>query len=272
MTERAAPYVGVSGVGTPETQQQLIELFDEAELGGKRQLMLGVKALHKCQWLDQPWTRDDDWDLVGEQVFRGAVTRSDRTTNIAQAYFDQREVGDAWYRQAFLERMYARGNEWIDGIQFDSFPWHENRDLLAFLHETKTRHPDTQVYLQCHEKSMQRYNPTQLARVLAEHAEALSYILFDASHGKGIRLNTAQLAPYIEEAFASDALAHVGVALAGGLYGPVVRDDLPELVAQFPDLSWDAEGKLHPVSEDGRMRLDMNTVKDYFAASREVIG
>jgi hypothetical protein len=272
MTERAKPYVGVSGVGTPETQQQLIELFDEAGLREKRKLMLGVKTLHKCQWLDQPWVRDDGWDLVGEQAFRGAVTKSERTFNIAQAYFDQREVGDQWYRRAFLERMYARGEGWIDGIQFDSYPWHENKDLTAFLHETKDRYPDTQIYLQCHEKSMQRYNPQQIARILGEHAEALDYILFDASHGKGIRLNTTQLAPYIEEAFASDKLAHVGVALAGGLYGPIVREDLPELVSQFPELSWDAEGKLHPVSDDGRMLLNMNVVKDYFDASQEVIG
>ena len=272
MTERAKPYIGVSGIGSPEVQQQVADLFDESGLRAKRELMVGVKTLHKCQWLDQPWVRDDGWDLVGEQSFRDAAVRSDKTLNIAQAYFDQREVGDQWYRRAFLERMYARGEAWIDGIQFDSYPWHENKDLLAFLHETKEKHPETLIYLQCHEKSMLRYNPQQLTRILGEHADVLDYLLFDASHGKGIRLNTVQLSPYIQEAFESEKLSHVGVALAGGLHGAVVREDLPELVAKFPDLSWDAEGKLHPVSDDGRMLLDMDAVKDYFVASKEVIG
>lgn len=271
MTERAKPYIGVSGVGSRDMQHRLIDMFDTANLTNDRDLMLGVKALHKCQWLDQPWSRDDAWDIVGERTFRTVLERDARTTNVAQAYFDARDVGDTWYRHAFLERIYARGANWIDGIQFDSFPWHENRDMLTFLHETKERFPDTRIYLQCHEKSMQRYTPVQLAKLLGAHAKALDYILFDASHGKGVRLNVAQLSPYIEEAYESAALAHVGVALAGGLYGPVVREDLPELVAAFPDLSWDAEGKLHPADEEGRMGLDETRVRDYFAASAEVL-
>lgn len=271
MTERVRPYIGVSGAGSPEQQAQVVTLFEKAGLKGKRDLMIGVKALHKCQWLDEPWVRDDEWDIVGEDAFRGAVNKSELTVNIAQAYFDRNQVGDARYREAFLERLYARGAAWIDGMQFDSLPWHENKDLVAFLHKAKQRYPDKLVYLQCHEKSMLRYPPSQMARVLGEHAEALDYILFDSSHGRGIRLNTARLAPYIEEAYSNDNLAHVGIALAGGLCADVIREDLPELATQFPDLSWDAEGRLHPIGDDGRMVLDMPTVSDYFQASREVL-
>lgn len=271
MIERAKPYIGVSGVGSTNTQQQIIERFESTNLCKKRTLLLGVKALHKSQWLDQPWTRDPEWDIVGRHAFQTVLNKDRRALNIAQAYFDQACVGEKWYREAFLERIYARGASWIDGIQFDSLPWHNNADLLRFLHETKEQYPDTLVLLQCHEQSMQRYSPNQLVQKLGAYAAALDYVLFDASHGKGIRLDVERLSPYIEEAFGSSALDHVGVALAGGLCDTVVREELPSLVERFPELSWDAEGKLHPRNATGGMPLSLDTTMGYFEASRKVL-
>ena len=272
MNERAKPYIGVSGVGSIDTQQKIIEQFDRAGLREHRQLMLGVKVLHKCQWLDQPWKRDDDWDLVGETACREVLVRDKRAVNVAQAYFDKQLVGERTYRDAFLERIYDRGAQWIDGIQFDMLPWHENTDMLTFLHETKERHPGTRIYLQCHELSMQRYSPRQLTQVLGAHADALDHLLLDSSHGKGVRLDADRLVPYIETILSSDTLSRVGVGFAGGLDGSAIREDLPALIAKYPELSWDAEGRLHPRREDGRMPLDIPTVADYFRASAEVIG
>lgn len=266
MSERPKPYIGVSGIACPEHQKLAIELFEASGLrkNNKRDLLLGVKALHKCQWLDQPWKRDDQWDVVGEAAFRGALQQDAGSLNVAQAYFDKNLVGDSQYRDAYLERIYTRGEDWIDGIQYDMLPWHENPDTLTFLHQTKMRHPGTKVLLQCWQGTLERYNPTQLARVLGQHAEALDYILFDTSHGKGVPFDTAGLLPYLEQAYTNENLATVGIALAGGLGGQETMDQLGAIAAQFPDISWDAESRLHPRRPDGGMPLDLDTVKRYF--------
>lgn len=270
MTERAKPYVGVSGVDAPEVQQQLIELFDDSGLRAKRELMLGVKALHKGQWLDLPGRRGPGWDVTGE-AFRGCVDRNTQSVNVAQAYFDIDLVNEASYRDAFLQRIFDRGSAWIDGIQFDSYPWHKDEVLMRFLEQTKEQYPDALIYLQCHQWSMDTYAPKQMAQRLGEYAHAIDYLLFDASHGKGITLDTERLVPFIDEIYASDTLGQVGVALAGGLCAETIGKYLPAVVERYPDISWDAEGRLHPKREDGTMPLDLDTVTRYFAASAELI-
>lgn len=270
MAERAQSYIGVSGVDAPDIQTRLIELFDDAGLRSRRELMVGVKALHKGQWLDLPGRRGLGWDVTGE-AFRGCVEHSAKSVNVAQAYFDIDQVGDPSYRNAFLQRIFDRGSTWIDGIQFDSYPWHENSALMQFLEQTKRQHPEALIYLQCHQWSMNTHTPKRMAQRLGAHAHAIDYLLFDASHGKGITLDTERLVPYIDEIYSYDALGHVGVALAGGLCAETVREHLPSVVERYPDISWDAEGKLHPKHKDGTMPLDLATVGRYFAASKEVI-
>ncbi len=51
MTERPKPYVGISGVVNPVQQIELRGFAGDLQRSG-RQLALGVKAVHKTQWLD----------------------------------------------------------------------------------------------------------------------------------------------------------------------------------------------------------------------------
>lgn len=271
MTERPRPYIGVSGIASPEKQTQTITAFESLGLTAKRGLLLGVKALHKCQWLDQPWKRDDQWDVVGEAAFRSALNSDSRSLNIAQAYFDKNLVGDKRYRDAFLNSIYERGKPWIDGIQYDCLPWHENPDMLRFLHETKGRHPGTKVLLQCWKDTLERYSPKQLARLLGQHAEALDYLLFDTSHGKGEPFNPEYLIPYIEEAYANESLGTVGISLAGGIGNQESIEKVRTIIEEFPDTSYDAESNLHPRQADGSMPLDIETVRKYFDYSADAL-
>lgn len=268
---RAESYIGVSGIASCEKQASIIEAFEQLGFSPQRTLMLGVKALHKCQWLDQPWKRDDEWDVVGEEAFKNALCDDQKSLNIAQAYFDRNLVGDPAYRDAFLKRIYERGEGWINGIQYDMLPWHENPDTLRFLHQTKERYPDTKVILQCWKGTLERYDPKQLVRVLAQHAEALDYVLFDVSHGMGRPIETEGLLPYVEATYDSDDLRTVGVSLAGGLGGEQSMDEIKKVLALFPDISWDAESKLHPRQQDGSMPLDIPSVKHYFELSAKAL-
>lgn len=118
---------------------------------------------------------------------------------------------------------------------------------------------------------MDELGPQGVARRLGSCAHVLDYVLFDASHGTGKRLDTVALQPFIEEAYSTFDSTQTGIAIAGGLNATNVRDDLPDLIARYPQLSWDAEGQLHPVNRDGKRPLDLTAAKDYLRASSEIL-
>lgn len=274
MTSRPEPYVGVSGVVNVEQQRQLEIMELESHLAEhRRRLLLGVKAVHKTQFLDKPNKYGAEWYPVGYDQFASALSQrglGNSTLNIAQAYLDPEYIENPGYREFFVKRIFERGTTWIDGIQFDMLPWHTDTAMLDFLAQLKSKY-DATVLLQCHKDAMNALGPDGVVDRLEEYAPAIDYVLFDSSHGTGTRLNTRRLKPFLAEAYENAKLDAVGFAIAGGLNGTVVREDLPSLVDQFPDISWDAEGQLHPANNDGVMPLDMDRTGDYLNASAEVL-
>lgn len=268
-----SPYVGVSGVTSPAIQSTLERLADQSGLyDAGRKLALGVKAVHKTQFLDVENKYGKAWYPVGEEAFRGALRHDkpdSRTIAVAQTYLDVEHVGSTEYRTAFLRRIVERGSPWLQAIQFDMLPWHKDTATLNFLGEVKDQGVD--VFLQVHKAAMEELGPTGIIRRLGQHAALVDYILFDASHGTGKRLDVEALRPFIAEAYDSLDTAATGIALAGGLNGDIVREDLPAIVQGYPGLSWDAEGQLHPVRADGTRPLDLAVTADYLSASAAVL-
>lgn len=275
MSERPKPYVGISGVTSPEQQRHYEQVFHEVGLHDEgRRLAVGVKAVHKTQYLDINNKYGPAWYPVGEAAFQSAATEStdaQESINVAQAYLDVAYVGDPKYRQDFTERIFCRGEPWIDGIQFDMLPWHSDAAIAPFLSEVKRSYPDKLVLLQCHGAAMEELGSKRSVRLLGSLATAIDYVLFDASHGTGKRLEVARLRPFLDEASSSDVLSSVGLAVAGGLNARAVREDLPGILDEFPQISWDAEGQLHPVNSRGERPLDDSIVSDYLGASRDVL-
>lgn len=272
-SQRPDSYIGLSGV-IDQSQQHVFErVHEDLGLKGSRLLALGVKAVHKTQYLDVQNKYGEEWYPVGKVQFSQALTNEHRATTmgIAQAYLDVDYVGDEDYRNVFTDRIFERGSEWIDGIQFDMLPWHDNPDMLDFLVGLKQRH-DTKILLQCHGNAMNTLGPVGAIRRLGRFAQVLDYVLFDSSHGTGKRLDTQSLQNFLAEAYSSSKLEKVGFAIAGGLNGSVVREELPELIDEFSDLSWDAEGQLHPLRGDSTRPIDLELSADYLRASAEVIG
>lgn len=269
------PYVGISGVVSPEQQRLYEGAFAESGLSDSgRRLALGIKAVHKTQFLDIENKYGSAWYPVGEVAFQGAVEKShdsQKSINIAQAYLDVEYVGDPDYRKQFTDRIFHRGGAWIDGIQFDMLPWHSNRDIATFLEDTKTTYPDKLLLLQCHGGAMEQLGPKSSIRKLGKIATFVDYVLFDSSHGTGRRLDTGNLRRFLDEGYSSESLETVGLAIAGGLNADVVREDLPEIVNAFPEISWDAEGQLHPSDSAGNRPLNETIVRKYLYASQEVL-
>jgi len=272
--ERSRPYVGVSGVTTPEMQDRLVAVSHEAELAAQgRLLALGVKAVHKTQYLDVENQYGADWYPVGAESFTNALRPAqdnDLTIGVAQTYLDAEHVGDAAYRNEFIERIAQRGRPWLQAVQFDMLPWHNDTQMLGFIEKTKTDF-DVAILLQCHQFAMEELGPQGVVRRLGHQAAFVDYLLFDSSHGKGVRLDVSKLDAFLDEAHSSSQLDHIGMAVAGGLNAEAVREDLPSLLRKYPELSWDAEGRLHPVNNAKKRPLDMETTRAYLRASGDIL-
>jgi hypothetical protein len=272
--ERPKPYIGISGVVNVGQQEQLETLSTEMGISDfNRRLALGVKAVHKTQFLDISNKYGEEWYPVGQEQFANALVRSADTSQlfaVAQTFLDPEYIENPGYRDHFSDRIFKRGENWIDGIQFDMLPWHTDAAMSSFLERLKSTH-DATILLQCHGDAMESLGPQKAVRRLGELASTIDYVLFDASHGTGKRLDTDRLKTFLDEAYGSTALEGVGFAIAGGLNGTVVREELAKVIQDFPDISWDAEGQLHPQHKNRARPLDMNLVQDYLQASRDTL-
>jgi hypothetical protein len=267
-------YIGVSGV-VDQVQQRLIETrFAAAGLPTTRRLLLGVKATHKTQWLDVENRYGTDWFPVGEAAFAdalGPAGRKDTTMGVAQVFLEPSLASDPTYRSGFTDRLLMRGARWLTGVQFDMLPWQVERWAASYLSGLRERGLD--VLVQCHGPAMSDLGPRGCARRLAEVGEGITHVLFDASHGTGREMDAPALAAFLDAAAAEPGLEGRRLGVAGGLDANAVRDVLPALLAHHPDLSWDAEGRLHPASKaaSGSRVLDMARTSEYVDASAEVL-
>jgi hypothetical protein len=283
---RPQPYVGVSGVvkrrhvepsGIEWHEWQHAFLQADAQRAGlfetDRQLALGVKTMHKTQWQDRVDSKGREWHPVGEQEFANSINPgllTSDTMTVAQAYLDVNHVQNSEYRKQFARRIAKRGEKWLQAVQFDMLPWHQSDDMFTFIDKLKENH-DLKVLLQVHGNAMGELGPKGVAQKLGTHAASFDYLLFDASHGTGKRMDPDNLDNFLEEAYSSDALSTVGMAVAGGLNAERILEDLPPLLAKYHDLSWDAEGQLHPLNNIGTRPLQMDIVRDYLRASVEIL-
>lgn len=281
---RPHEYIGVSGVVNQEQQAELEEMFAEFGLRKWRQLQLGVKATHKPQWLEIENKYGREWYPVGWDILHSIQTEDTKAIGAVQIFMDTELVSDEDYRVAFLNRVVGiTALYWLTRVQFDLLPdWCENFNLTSDLLDkcdklyagrlpSQKSDPSLTRVLQCQASIMDEHSPQEIASALAAFGKKLDYVLFDASGGRGLRMEPDVLLPYIEAVYDRPDLDHLDVAVGGGLNAEVVRAELPKILRHFPDVSWDAEGQLHPVNADGKRPLDMRACREYFEASAEVL-
>lgn len=265
-------------IGSHMTQTWLLDQFAYAGLDDDstssrsvydRQPLFGVKATHKTQYLDTENKYGREWYPVGEEEFAVALKGRGRL-QAAQIYMDPEHVTDEEYRNEFMARICRRGKAWLNTLQFDMLPWHTDDTMLPFIEKVK-RTTGHKIILQAHGESMALLGPEGVARKLGRAAHAIDYVLFDASHGKGVRISPQALLPFLEASYDSSELSAVGFGVAGGLCAEVVREELPALLDEYIDLSVDAEGKLHGSYDDGVHGLDWAKSKDYLNAMYDVL-
>ncbi|HRK40953.1 MAG TPA: hypothetical protein PLN95_02645 [Candidatus Saccharibacteria bacterium] len=269
---RSSPYVGVSGIVNPEQQQELTAFAAEAFRETDTLLMLGVKAVHKTQWLDVENKYGPEWYPIGESAFSGALSGSG-VDSVAQMYLDPEVLAaNPDYGRQFIRRIKRRGAAWLNTIQFDMLRYQDAPEAFSYLiHEAKredVRDDEYNVIVQCHAPAMAEGPRVALEKLKRLSPDEINWILFDASHGTGKEMDVDALKRFIEAAHDDSELDHVGIGIAGGLDAEGVEKHLPKILRDFPYVSWDAEGRLHQTSDGS---LDMEATKRYISASADVI-
>lgn len=268
---RPKPYVGVSGVVNPEQQAVLRRAALPLEKVG-RSLAIGVKAVRKTQWHDTENKYGAEWYPVGEAISGCVVASDDRELRVAQIFLDQKEArqcSEENYEKCFIDKLLGRAGLSLNGIQFDMLPWDSEWHGGVLGHIRKSQ-PDYKIILQAHKAQMEQHGPSELIDRLKPYAcnGLVDYVLFDASHGTGTELDIETLKRFVDEAYTR---TNLGVGIAGGLDAGVVARQLPAILKNYPDLSFDAEGKLHINPDDDDRSLNLCTARDYLLASAEAI-
>jgi len=268
MSERNPSYVGVSGIVNPEQQARILEIGNENGLTASRRLLIGVKAVHKTQWLDTENKYGDQWYPVGKQI-HDVLDPELNTFNVAQMYYDPDILTlNPTYALKFMQRVQKRMGSALHAVQFDMLPYPERPMTYTPLFTQLAEHGYESI-VQCHVGAM-KTGPRLAIETLKRVSPHLGYVLFDSSHGRGLEMNPDALLPFLDAAYNDRDFAESGTnfGVAGGLDAVAVDTHMRRITAHFPDVSWDAEGRMHE-SDDGSLAMDV--VRDYLDASARTI-
>ncbi|KXK08772.1 MAG: hypothetical protein UZ21_OP11001000325 [Microgenomates bacterium OLB22] len=141
-----------------------------------------------------------------------------------------------------LIKAIGYGGPGLNALQLD-MRWPDPREIARALVATK-RHA-LKVILQVGRQALVDVgnDSDELVERVSSYIGLAQYVLLDKSMGQGLPMNPAELAPYLRAL--RRAFPLLGLAVAGGL-GPDTVELVRPLVEEFPDLSWDAQGRLRP--------------------------
>lgn len=231
MLERA--YIGITDFMTSDQVRQMLEVLREnRQLYWKRRLGVGVmmswKTLH-----DQPtkWTSAFPKKEAIADIF---VSDADAYNVLHYADYDGHPVLEN------LELVRACGGRHLNAIQLDMI-WPDPRDIQEF----HSRHSEVGIIVQANAKALEAVgdDPTALVARLKDYGDSIACVLLDKSMGRGLGMDAASLLPFARAIV--DKLPTLAIAAAGGL-GPDTLHLADPLIAEFPGISLDAQGRLRP--------------------------
>jgi len=156
-----------------------------------------------------------------------------------------------------LVRLVEIAGENLDGFQLN-MRWPDPRQIEAF----RRRFDAMRIVLQVGAGALTdvERDPVRLVEKLLEYRDLVEQILLDPSGGKGIALDVKEMHDYLHALQYSSLIQNI--VIAGGL-GPDSLLSIQPLVAEFADLSIDAEGKLR----DAEDHFLVEAAKEYVRAA-----
>ncbi len=139
-----------------------------------------------------------------------------------------------------LTKAIKLGGDRLDALQLDMcLP---DPEIIKRLRD---RNPHLLIILQVNSKMIQDVGdtPKDVVRILQTYGHGIDGILLDKSLGRGIPLAASELLPYAHAV--KEECPDLGLIIAGGL-GPDTMGLAEPFLGEFPNISFDAQGRLRP--------------------------
>lgn len=249
------PYIGVTGFSKPEEVSAALDAFPRND---KRKFMVGVPATYKSLRgipMKPKWAKQTPDPAVIKELF------PDDEQAVNLVHFSTQEGRENSVLVDMLKIHELAGPN-FHGFQLN-VAWPEVKQLNAYRTAVGWSY---RIVLQLGQKAVEAAGGTakSTADTLYSYAGVVNDILLDPSGGHGKEFDTSRAREFLYTI--AERGWNIGLGAAGGL-GPDTMHLVEPLLAEFPNLSWDAQGKLRNAEND----LDMNSVKAYLAKSLQLI-
>ncbi len=253
------PYIGITDFTSFEQVERMLKVFQKHKPpGSDRQLHVGVMmSFRTLNGLETRWSKAFPPKENIHSIFGFSAGDTYNCLHYADYKHPQEFSKD-------LARAISYGGIGIDAVQLDMI-WPDPIEIDNALYISRKQ---IEVILQIGKNAFEMVgnNPAEVVRRLEEYEGIIHRVLLDKSVGRGVSMDAVELLPFAHAI--RDRFPELGLVSAGGL-GPNSTELAAPLVAQFPDLSIDAQGKLRP-SGSALDPIDWNMAETYLTKALEL--
>lgn len=235
------PYIGITGFMSADEVQAMLALMPAS---ANRALMVGVLAslntmrgIMPSKWPNRYPVREQISRIF--QAHPLALNLIHYNTQESETLSEQ------------LVEMTNVGGPNLHGFQLN-LTWPSPEAIRDYT----SNYPYMQIVLAVGHRALElmAWSPDRVAdRVVREYDEIIDYVLIDPSGGYGRPFEPERLGEFLLAL--QEKRVNAGLGVAGGL-NQATLDLIQPLIQIFPDLNWDAEGRLRdPVSDQFNLQF-----------------
>ncbi len=248
------PYIGVTGFFKPEEVSAALQVFPN---NGGRKLMVGALATYKSLRgipMKPKWAKQ----TPDPSAITGLFPNDDRVVNLVHFSTEEGQENSVL---ADMLKIHELAGPHFHGFQLN-IAWPQINQVSDYRRAMGWNY---RIVLQLGQKAVEAAGGTAqgVVDMLYHYAGVVDDVLLDPSGGLGKPFDTERarefLSAIVEQGW------DIGLGVAGGL-GPDSLNLVKPLVAQFPNLSIDAQGRLRNAEND----LDPNLVSTYLAKALQL--
>jgi hypothetical protein len=246
---KKTPYIGVTGFTTKSQVEQILKNQNINPSIVGRKLMVGVLVSSKTLKGEQ-----DKWPMRYPKIEDIGSIFLDDPSCLNLVHFSSDNPENLFED---LKKITKLAGPHLHGFQLN-MPWPEKEQVERY----KELYPQMEFVLQVGDAAFGCMNNdlAQVHKAVVRYENLVDHILLDMSGGEGLPLDSEYIELLVSE---FSQITNLGIGAAGGLYAGNVQEKLMDIVNQYSNISFDAEGKLQ--SETGG--LNLNEVRKYLEAS-----
>ena len=248
------PYIGITGFTKQEEVVSALDIFPQ---NSNRKLMVGALATYKSLRgipMKPRWAKQ----TPNPEAIRSIFLNDERVVNLV--HFSTEE-GQEGLVLADMLRIHELAGANFHGFQLN-VAWPQINQLDEYR---AAMGRDYRIVLQLGQKAVEAVGGTTqgVVEMLCRYAGIVDDVLLDPSGGLGKPFDPERAREFLSAI--AERGWNLGFGVAGGL-GPDSLNLVEPLVAEFPNLSIDAQGRLRNTEND----LDMEAAKIYLARALQM--